>query len=125
MKIVINACFGGFSVSLEAARFMAARGNKLARLEVAEYDAKVAEPDKLNDLEKKYGVRWFGYGYVEGCDGYERHDPDLIAAVEALGDKAGGECASLEIVEIPDGVEYEIAEYDGNEHVAEKHRTWP
>jgi hypothetical protein len=28
------------------------------------------------------------------------------------------------VVEIPDGVEWEIAEYDGLEWVAEKHRTW-
>jgi hypothetical protein len=30
----------------------------------------------------------------------------------------------LEIVEIPDDVEYTIEEYDGLEHIAEKHRTW-
>jgi len=30
----------------------------------------------------------------------------------------------LAIVEIPDDVEYTIEEYDGNEHVAEAHRTW-
>jgi hypothetical protein len=28
------------------------------------------------------------------------------------------------VVEIPDGTDYEISEYDGNEHIAEKHRTW-
>ena len=32
--------------------------------------------------------------------------------------------AELEIVEIPDGVAWQIAEYDGFEHVAGKHRTW-
>jgi len=32
--------------------------------------------------------------------------------------------ADLKIVEIPDGTNYEIDEYDGNEHVAEVHRTW-
>jgi len=30
----------------------------------------------------------------------------------------------LKIVDIPDGVEWEIEEYDGMEWVAEKHRTW-
>ena len=54
----------------------------------------------------------------------DRTDPDLIVAVETLGNKANGEYAELKIVEIPDNVEWEIAEYDGTEWVAEKHRTW-
>lgn len=54
----------------------------------------------------------------------DRADPILIQVVEELGDEANGKCAKLRIVEIPDGVDYEISEYDGNEHVSEKHRTW-
>jgi len=30
----------------------------------------------------------------------------------------------LRIIEIPDGVEWQIEEYDGDEWIAEKHRTW-
>lgn len=41
-----------------------------------------------------------------------------------LGDKANGSCAKLQIVDIPNGTDYTIEEYDGNEHIAEKHRTW-
>jgi hypothetical protein len=48
----------------------------------------------------------------------------LIAVVEELGEAANGWAASLKIVEIPDGVEWFIHEYDGREHVAERHRTW-
>ena len=71
MKIVINNCYGGFSISRKAAEFMAARGNERARLEL--------------EQSKK---RFYGYGYVEGMDGaYERTDPDLVAAVEALGEE--------------------------------------
>jgi len=54
----------------------------------------------------------------------ERDDPILIQVVEELGEKANGMCASLKIVEIPDDVDWEISEYDGNEHVAQKHQTW-
>ena len=109
MKIVINNCYGGFSISRKAAEFMAARGNERARLEL--------------EQSKK---RFYGYGYVEGMGGaYERTDPDLVAAVEALREEAGGTCASLSVVEIPDDVDWYIEEYDGNEWIAETHRTWP
>jgi hypothetical protein len=48
----------------------------------------------------------------------------LVAVVEKLGEKADGFCATLKVVEIPEDVDWEIGEYDGNEWVAEKHRTW-
>ena len=44
--------------------------------------------------------------------------------VQELGDKANGRCAELKVVEIPDGVDYQVEEYDGKEWVAETHRTW-
>jgi hypothetical protein len=49
----------------------------------------------------------------------ERHDPDLIAVLEALGQMADGSCADLQIKEIPADYRdfYEIAEYDGYESV--------
>jgi hypothetical protein len=53
-----------------------------------------------------------------------RDDPDLVAVVRELGAKANSRFADLRVVEVPDDVEWEIAEYDGSEHVAEKHRTW-
>lgn len=54
----------------------------------------------------------------------ERNDPLLIEIIEKLGEDANGEYSKLKIVEIPDDVEWQIEEYDGWEHVAEKHRTW-
>ena len=54
-----------------------------------------------------------------------RDDPELVRVVELLGEKASSLLAYLEVVEIPDGIEWKIDEYDGWEHVAEKHRTWP
>jgi hypothetical protein len=45
--------------------------------------------------------------------------------VEALTpQKAGSRFACLKVVEIPDGVEWELNDYDGMEHIAEVHRTW-
>jgi len=44
--------------------------------------------------------------------------------VKELGKKSWGRCAELKIVEIPNGIEYEIDNYDGVETVHEKHRSW-
>lgn len=144
MKVVINACFGGFSISLDGARWMAKKGHAGAKAEVAEWEKHkkwvdyyvkngewhVEVPKTLRrflEIDAKYRTepRFHGFGYSKNSPGgYERHDPLLVEMVETLGDKAGGKYASLKVVEIPDGVDYEISEYDGNEHIAEKHRTW-
>ncbi len=53
-----------------------------------------------------------------------RDDPYLIQTIKELGEAANTRFCTLKIVEIPAEVEWEIAEYDGLEWVAEKHRTW-
>lgn len=93
MKVVINRCYGGFSLS-----------------EVALVALRKRETDKTFNP----------YSY----DGKDRTDPNLVAVVEALGKKANGRFADLEVVEIPDGIEWEIDEYDGAEEIHEKHRSW-
>ena len=40
------------------------------------------------------------------------------------GVKLDGQFSELKIVEVPDDVNWYIEEYDGMEHVAERHRTW-
>lgn len=117
MKIVVNRCFGGFSISKKAAAFMADRGNKRAKLELDKVNL------KTDGSKRRYSNRWFGYGYVDGMDGgYDRTDPDLVAAVETLGTEAYGDLAQLEVVEIPDDIDWEIIEYDGQESIHEVYR---
>ena len=53
-----------------------------------------------------------------------RGDEDLVAVVGELGEAAGGNIGVLAVVEIPDGVEWAIEEYEGREWVAERHRKW-
>ena len=109
MKIVINKCFGGFSISKEAAEVMAKNGCKRAKKELQ---------------ESKDGV-FYGYGLVKGMRGeYDRTSPYLINAVETLGKKSWGHCAKLKVFEIPDGIEYYIDNYDGLETIHETHRSW-
>jgi len=71
------------------------------------------------------GLDWDGCGYYCGQYNRNRADPELIAAVEKIGLKnSSGEYAQLKIIEIPADVNWDIADYDGLEHVAERHRTW-
>ena len=102
MKIVINSDFGGFGLSKLAIESYASR--------------KGLALGKWNS----------NYGYFEDFmeTDIPRNDKDLVEVVESLGSLANGSYSSLRIVEIPDGVEWHIAEYDGMEHVAENHRTW-
>lgn len=112
MKIVINRCYGGFSISRACATYMAARGHRLAAMELAESAAN--------------NGRWYGYGPTDTGENYARTDPLLIEAVETLGTQtASGEMARLEVVHVPDSIEWVIEEIGGFEHVAEKHRHWP
>jgi hypothetical protein len=58
----------------------------------------------------------------------DRADPILVRVVEEMGaghrTGASGQYSNLVVVEIPDGTEYTIEEYDGQEHIAEVHQTW-
>lgn len=117
-KIVINRCYGGFSLSDEAFEKLLVRKGIAFRREENEsrlmgntyYDTEL--PSGSDDYI-------FQYDYYDN-----RSDPDLIAVIEEMGAEANGWAAELAIVEIPDDVEWHIAEYDGIEHVAENHRTW-
>lgn len=133
MKVVINNCYGGFSLSNAAEDLYAEKkGFKIYRYRDGDKNEFVRCSPEHNDLialtfTKDKGDSFSsddfddGYWYSSGLD---RHDPVLVSVVEELGHCANGMCASLKVVEIPDDVEYEICEYDGREHVAEQHRTW-
>lgn len=104
MKIVLNKRCGGFGLSKELL-------------------------DELGvQTSKNSFVRWvenstFG---IDSDNQYEyRTHPKLIAAIEKLGcKKAGDRYANLEIIDIPDGIEWEMDEYKGFEYVYEKGRRW-
>ena len=90
MRIVVNRCFGGYSLS----------------------EAAYAE----------LGIPWDKYGFAFDED---RGNPALVACVEKLGPAASGPCSELTVVAIPDDVDWEIEEYDGQERIVERHRrSW-
>jgi hypothetical protein len=53
-----------------------------------------------------------------------RSSPLLVQVVEEMGARANGSHARLKVVEIPDGTDCIIEEYDGKERIVETHRAW-
>jgi hypothetical protein len=127
-KVVYNAKYGGFSLSLEACkRYWELQGKEVwivendwsftvwlvppeERLTKPEdwYSAPIEERIAYN--RKHSEQTWYG-------DDISRHDPILVQVVEELGDKANGMCAKLAIEEVSGP--YRIDEYDGFETVKE------
>ena len=75
--------------------------------------------NKALDMYKQLSNKSEVYAYE-----LDRTDPILIQVVETLGAEADGCYAKLRIIEIPDGIEWEISDYDGMESVEEVHRSW-
>ena len=114
MKLVINQDHGGYGLSPEAIkRYAEIKGIKL-------YEKK----SEYTGFPIFYTSEDEEHGTLFDDDEISRDDPVLIQVVEELGDKANGFCASLKIIEIPDGVNWQVEEYDGREWIAEKHETW-
>ena len=114
-QIVINRCYGGFSLSRKA--FLRLR--------------KLGQKNALNEAD--WGEPWgdgseirepFGFRGEAGmfCRDIPRNASLLIQVVKELGVDANGAYAELKIAEIPDGVRWVIEEYDGIEWIAEKHK---
>lgn len=134
MKVVINRCYGGFSLShLAVKEYLKRKGKDCFFYEnnITKPYKKIIEPDEKSMLVS-YSTKDLGNvttwenlkDFHFSCRDIDRDDEDLIAVVELLGKKASGRFSDLTIVEIPDGIYWEISEYDGLETVEEKHRSW-
>lgn len=133
MKIVINKCYGGFSLSHEATMaYGKALGLNLKayssryegkKVTYVPYDEKqpvgfsihysTADLNKDGTLPNYFSTR-----------NIPRNDPKLVEIVEKMGERANGSYAELKIVKIPDDVEWEIDESNGRESIHEVHRSW-
>lgn len=122
-KIVINRCYGGFSLSMKALQLLYKKkgenyiypykenystGFSKSSLEEADWLLKEDKGDTIDELPKDCICCYDIY-----CP---RHDKDLVAVVEELGEEASGDCANLVVAEIPGNI-YRIDEYDGYESI--------
>lgn len=153
MKVVINKCYGGFSLSAKAVKRLAELEGKKCYFFKHNYKANRFEPvgdeetlkngfmvtafsvpnpdeylgdkewSEMTSKEKKIHSR--KYKEIDlNFRPEDRSNPNLVKVVRELGKEANGMCADLHIVNIPKDVNYTIEEYDGLEHVAEVHREW-
>ena len=131
MKIILNKCYGGFDVSNEAYELYAEkRGISLYRY-YDEYKNKTMH--KGSGFTAYYFTKDFGDNVETDKIDWETHlylnnehrdDPILVEVVEELGGKASGRFGKLVVVEIPDGMNYVIDEYDGFETLHERVKVW-
>lgn len=131
MKLVINACFGGFGLSKKAML----RYGELSGTPIYHYLYDFNNNNLLRSDEESFAMSVYFTKpnlktWKEGEKSYvymgrfERDDPILVRVVEELGKEANGAFAELKIVEIPDNIIWEILEYDGIECMEEAHRSW-
>ena len=134
--IVINKCYGGFGLSHAAVmKYAEKKKMKLypfvnGRKENGMIDFNTWVPyDGKSEGHIHYSKKpiktskGLNDAYFSERD-ISRDDPALVAVVKEMGMKANGDCAKLSIVKIPDGIKWEISEYDGMESVEEVHRSW-
>lgn len=100
-KVVINICYGGFSLSREA----------VLRAREISGDPKWGGHTIVGDLYDDGKQLKYHYGFLNGIP---RHDPVLVQVVEELGEKADGPSAKLDIITTTSDI-YRIDEYDGME----------
>jgi D-arabinose 5-phosphate isomerase GutQ len=137
MKVVINKCYGGFGLSSEAMHLYAKKKGITLYPESAfsglvEIYYTVPADKRTKQLENWHeqpqAVRAANNEAISKeslyCRDFDRNDLALVEVVEELGDKANGMCAKLEVIEIPNDINWEIDEYDGMESVREQHRSW-
>jgi len=135
-KVILNKCYGGFDVSRKAYELYA----KKKGLNLYGYESNFINNECFYKKTNKdngfvsYFTKDFGDNVQISDDDYEkytlylgsnhREDKVLIEVIEELGEKASGFCGNLQIVEIPDDLDYVIDEYDGIETLHQKVQEW-
>jgi len=145
-EIVINKCYGGFSLNHRAMMLYAKlsgfklypfvevrkkKGKEWSAL-TGKYTSYINPSSKSNPYDlifySKKLLRLDGTYEKDSRFWYgdiKRDDPILVKVIKILGKKAiEHSYTQLKIVKISANIDYEIAEYDGIEWIAEKHKIW-
>lgn len=139
MKIVVNKCYGGFGVSPKAlSRYYELKGitayhftedygglddRKYTPIKEGVNHMFITSFSVPNPNDFEVGELWNKYYLTSRPD--DRTDPLLIQTIEELGEEeSSASLSKLVIIEIPDGIDYEIDDYDGVETIHEIHQSW-
>lgn len=132
MKIVINSCYGGFSLSPKGERrYLELKGQKTYFYRQTKYNYRdnTMEFTRIDHIDDVPDLFFYCTSYDQGkvISDYpkdifhsrelKRSDPILVQVVEELGAESFGKCANLEVVDIEKGRWFKIDEYDGYETV--------
>ena len=135
MKVILNKCYGGFSLSHEAYMLYAKKKGLTLYPYAIDYATKTyyLTNNPENDYTVHYSIKNYGdkISFKEACDKNflwlnhkYRDDPILVEVVEELRDKANGRFADLKVVDIPDNMDYVINGYNGIETLHQKVQEW-
>lgn len=120
MKVVINSCYGGFSLSDKAMQlYCDKKGIKV----YPEHETCGSTLFYLKSPEERKESNEEDDNIIWSSD-IKRNDSTLVEVVKELGRKANGTYAKLKIVNIPDDISWEVDEYSGMESIEELHRSW-
>lgn len=136
MYVVVNKCYGGFSLSVKGLyQYCIKKHGQAFLYEKEDADSDIAKKVTYSD-ECKNRYMYYVTATDEGDfidtrkvntlhhSYISRTDPALVDTVRELGDEANGTYSDLVIVEIPDDVKWHIEDYDGMESIHEDHRVW-
>ena len=132
MKIVINSCYGGFSLSPKGTkRYLELNGQNAYFYKQSKYSYRdgIDEFIRIDNIEDVPDLFFYCTSHYQGkvisdypedvfnsCD-IERNDPVLVQVVEELGEESFGRCARLKVVDIEKGRWFKIDGYDGLETI--------
>lgn len=106
MKVLVNECYGGYGISSEAGKLWLERKGISYQIYEDTYQLIVSIDGETQSIGNYIG----------------RTDETLIEIFEEKGSEfTSGPHAEVALIEIPDGCQYNIHEYDGTEYI---NSTW-
>lgn len=151
-KVIINKCYGGYGFeSFTIQKYADAKGIPLYWY-TRDYKCDAGrlkekwDRTTIDEIEEQEGLRMGNWPLIEDMgnsfifkwddevldrlvyhlppEEESRTDPVLIEIIEQYGDRNRYGCHCPTVVEVPDGVEWIVEEYDGFESIHEAHRIF-